>query len=269
MMTVAIASDKAVVAFRRGESTIRRSIELPRDGQERLRLVTWLAGNVVRDQTSDLLRDRSVDAPAEKAPEHASDKASEVSPEQPADCPLPPPTPPPPLVPPAPLVQPTLAPTVTTDALPRATAGRKQWTVAAMIGRGILDPDRITCNCGHAWFSDQGEQNEFEVTRSGPAFAIGGTLIKTRGNAWGLTLGWHRRPRPWFALEVGATAGLWYVRNLGTDDTKDLFVRFSAGLAFSPTSWLDIVGRLSVSSPMSSDKYLMYASVGLRYRLPL
>ena len=269
MMTVAIAPERAVVAFRRGGVTIRRDIQLPRDGRNRLQLVTWLAGNVVRDQTADLLRDRAVDAPAEKPPERTSDEASEGSPEQPADVPPPPPPPPTPMVPPVPVVQPTPAPTVATSALPRTAVGRKEWTVAALMGRGFLDPDRITCNCGNSWFGDEGGQSELEVTRSGPSFAMGGTLIKTRGNAWGLTLGWYRRPRPWLALEVGATAGLWYIRDLGGDYTNDLFIRVSAGLAFSPTSWLDVVGRLSVISPMSSEKYIMYVSAGLRYRLPL
>ena len=273
IMTVAIAPDRAVVAFRLGGATIRRAIALPPDRRQRLRLVTWLAGNVVRDQTADLLRERDAESPEEKASERASevasDKASEGLAQQGSDVALPPPpTAPAAMVSPAPVFQSSPAPTVATSALPRTATVPTQWTVAALIGRGFFDPDRITCGCGY-WFNDEGGQNEIEVTRNGPSFAIGGTLVTARGRAGGLTLGWHRSLRSWFAPEAGATVGLWSMKNMGVDDTTDLFIRLTAGLAVSPTSWLDVVARLSLISPMGRDKYLGYASVGLRYRLPM
>jgi hypothetical protein len=137
-----------------------------------------------------------------------------------------------------------------------------------MIGRGILDVDRITCNCG-PFFSDLGGQTELEVMRSGPSFAIGGTYFKARGEAWAVTLGWHHLPTPWLAAEVRATLGIWAMGDATLHDTTDLFARLAGGLAASPTSWLDIVARVSVITPMSTNQYLAYASVGLRYRLPL
>ena len=266
MMTVAIAPDRAVVAFRRGEATIRRAIDLPTDGRQRLRLVTWLAGNVVRDQTAELLRGRDGDAPAETAPEDVSAQHAGAPPLPPPT----PPTPPTPMVLAVPVVQPIQPTPATAAALPPATVQRHQWTVAALIGRGFLDPDRVTCNCGQYWVNDEGGQYEIEVMRSDPSFAIGGTYINARGSAGGLTLGWYRQPRPWFAAETSATVGLWSsMKDIGFNATTDLFFRLGAGLAFRLTSWLDITARLSVIHAMSGDKYLGYASTGLRYRLPL
>jgi hypothetical protein len=114
-----------------------------------------------------------------------------------------------------------------------------------------------------------GELSEIELTHSGSSFSIGGTLVRARGRAEGLALGWQRLVRPWFRAESGATVGLCSIKNRGVEDSADLFVRLAAGLAFIPTTWLDIVSRLSVIHPMSANQYLGYISIGLRYRLPL
>ena len=274
MMTVAMAPDQAVVAYRRGESTIRRAIDLPPDGRQRLRLVTWLAGNVVRDQTAELLRGRPGDTPEENLQAHPPEQTPEdVTGLCAGVAPLPSPTPPTPLTPvvlPAPVAEPTQPDSATTVALQPAPARRHLWTVAALVGRGFFDPDRITCNCGQYWVNDEGGQYEIEVMRGSPSFAIGGTYISARGSAGGLTLGWYRQPHPWFTTEVGATVGLWsFIKDIGFNATTDLFFRLGAGLAFRLTSWLDVTTRLSVFHAMSEDKYLGYASIGLRYRLPL
>ncbi len=86
-------------------------------------------------------------------------------------------------------------------------------------------------------------------------------------------MAWHRRVRPWVMPEIGATVGVWSIEStggsLGAQYTTDLFFRLMAALALSPASWLDILPRLSVIGPMSSNHYLVYASIGLRYRFPL
>ena len=169
----------------------------------------------------------------------------------------------------APMVQAPKVPSVAASTLPSASARPTELTVAAMIGWGYLDSDRIRCNCGTVWSTEVGELNEIEITHSGSSFSIGGTLVRARERAEGLALGWQRLVRPWFRAESGATVGLWSIKNTGVEDSTDLFVRLSAGLAFSPTSWLDIVSRLSVIHPMSGNQYLGYISIGLRYRLPL
>jgi hypothetical protein len=279
IMTVVLAPDKAVVVFRREGGTIRRAIQLPPDGRQRLQLVTWLAGNVVRDQTVELLRKQDDDTPEEKT----SVAAMEGPPEKPAEAAPPPPVPPSPMplpptaspagppktTSPPPAAGPVPVVVVATNAAPRIVAPRKQWTLAALYGQGFLDTNDITCNCGPIWNTDVGRQSEFEVSRSGPSFAIGGTFLNVRGHAGGLTLGWHRQVRPWLVPEVGATAGLWSMKNMGFEDSTDLFLRLAAGLSFSPTSWLDVLARLSVISPMSRNVYLFHVAVGLRYRLPL
>jgi hypothetical protein len=264
IMTVVLSPDRAVVVYRRGDVTIRRAVQLPADGQQRLQLVTWLAGNVVRDQTAELLHHPEADEPTQEP----SEAVSESPPDQPADrSPQPPLPPPAPMVSPPPMAQPVAVVTPATSASAPIASGPKQWTVAVHIGQGILDSDHIKCNCGTIW-SDLGAAFEVDVARSGPAFAIGGTLFKARGRAGGLTMGWHRRPRPWLAPEVTATLGLWSIENPSAPDTADLFVRLAAGLAVSPTSWFDVVARLTVITPMSNNLYLGYATIGLRYRLP-
>jgi hypothetical protein len=264
ILTVALASHEAVVTFRREGVTVRRAIELPSDSRKRLQLVAWLAGNVVRDQTSDLLHapDSDADTPAAAASEAPTEPHADALPSPP---PAPPPAPPAPT--PAPGPPPIPAPTVAASTSPRPLAGRKQWTVAALAGLWFLDSDRIACNCGETWFSDLGWQGELEVTRSSASFILGGTLMRTRGSAGGLTLGWRRPLRPWLTPELGATVGLWSRNDF--EQTTDLFVRLFAGLAASPTAWLDVLARLSVVNAMSDDQYLGYISVGLRYRLPL
>ena len=290
IMTVVMAPAQAVVVFRRETATVRRSIELPEDERRRLQLVTWLAGNVVRDQTADLLSDREIAPPSEASRGSAEERADapaakpEGSTEEPAEAlPSPPPTPPASMASPtpvseptpsapmasAPVTEPTPPAPIATTALPHTAAGRTAWTVAALIGQGFLDSDQLKCNCGPIWSTDVGEQSELEVTRSGPSFAFGGTLIKARGHAGGLTLGWHRQLRPWLTPEVGATAGLWSMEGMDFADNVDLFIRLTAGVAFSPTSWLDILARLSLTGPMGRDRYFVHAAAGLRYRLPL
>jgi hypothetical protein len=265
IVTVALAQEQAVTVFRRRGTTIRRVISLPADGPRRLRLVTWLVGNLVRDQTSDLVHDQD-DAARRKA-------AAEGPPEDGADAPVAPlPTPPAPRVSPAPSARSSAPPSIAASARPPAAVGR--WTIAALTGRGIFDSDRINCNCGSIWSGEVGGRNELEVTRRGPSLALGGTLITGFGYAAGLTLGWHRSLLSWLAPELGATFGLWAYEGPSfgdynqTDWKADLFARVTAGVAFSPTSWLDVVARLSLSGEMSRDKYLGFASVGLRCSLP-
>lgn len=253
IMTIWLAQDRAVMTYGRGGATIRREIALPPDEPQRLQFVTWLAGNIVRDQTADLLpRPQTALAPA-----------------------LPPAPPPPPQAPPPPQVPPWPAPTATVAAVSPAggRSGPGSLTVAALIGRGIFDPYRIKSSGEPPLFRDLGGQSELEVMHSGPSFAVGGTVLWSNGRAQGVTVAWHRRPRPWVMPELGATVGVWSIEStgesLGYAHTTDLFFRFTAALALSPAPWIDILPRMSVMGPMSSNAYLFYASIGLRYRLPL
>jgi hypothetical protein len=146
-------------------------------------------------------------------------------------------------------------------------------TVGVLIGRGFFDPYRASSAREPAVFMDLGGQSEIEVMHSSASFTVGGTILWSNGRAEGVTVAWHRRARPWLMPELGATAGVWSIQSMGGSMgyalTTDLFFRFTAALALSPAPWIDILPRLSVMGPMSSNAYLFYASIGLRYRLPL
>lgn len=246
VMTIWLTVDRAVMTYGRGGATIRREIALPSDEPQRLQLLTWLAGNIVRDQIADLLpRTRSAPATA------------------------------PPPVPPRPEPPSWQAPTDTSAIASSGSgsAGPGSLTVGVLIGRGVFDPYRVQVHSEPAVFRDLGGQSELEVLHSGSSFAIGGTVLWSNGRAEGVTVGWHRRVRPWLMPEVGATVGVWSIEStdesLGFEHTTDLFFRLAAALAISPARWLDILPRMSVIGPMSSNHYLVYASFGLRYRFPL
>jgi hypothetical protein len=257
IMTIWLALDRAVVTYGRGGATIRREIALPPDESQRMLLVTWLAGNIVRDQTAELLP-RPPAVVATSPPAVAS------------------PQPPWRAEPGTPPVLASSAPptaSVATGSSAGSSPGPGSLTVAAMIGRGIFDPYRIKTNGEPALFRDLGGQSELEIMHSGASFTVGGTILWSNGRAEGITIAWHRRPRPWIMPELGATAGLWSIESrggsLGFTQTTDLFFRLTAALALSPAPWLDILPRMSVLGPMSSNAYLVYASIGLRYRFPL
>jgi len=259
IMTVVLTPDKAVVTYRHGSLTVYRAIELPPDGRQRLQLVTWLAGNIVRDQTSDLLPNRKTAGSIEVAPPTAPALTAAPPPLPPTAAPQP--------IPPAWAAPQTPVARVTSPP-PPVVGPTHEWTAAALIGHGAgISYDHIKCNCGGNFVSDSGgPSSEIEVTRSGPAFAIGGMYLKTQGHAWALTFGWHRRPVRWLTAEVRATVGMWFIDE--TNET-DLLARLAGGLAVSPVSWLDVVARLSIVAPMRKNDFTTYASIGLRYRLPL
>lgn len=280
IMTVMLTTNRAVVTYLRGHATIRRAIELPAEARQRLQLVTWLAGNIVRDQTDELLRSGQESAPSEpskeaapEAPPAPADDHAEVPPTATVPTPTPPIAPPAPIAPPLPVAPPAQAPPAGTASVaagnsPPVPIWFQGWSVAGLYGNEIADSESIRCNCGPIWATGWGTLSELEITRSDSTFTLGTTLFKARGQAEGLLLGWSRRWRPWLAPEVTAAAGLWSIKTT-YGQTSDLFVKLTAGFAVSPAPWLDVLARLSVQNPMSSNDYVLYASAGLRYRLNL
>jgi hypothetical protein len=275
IMTVMLATNRAVVTYLRGHASIRRDIELPSDRRRRLQLVTWLAGNIVRDQTDELLGNvearvptpLSKEARAEAHQARAGDRAAPTT-----TAPVPPARVPPPPVAPTAVAPPTTATTTSSTTTTSASApapvpiALQGWTIAGLYGNEIADSESITCNCGPIWATGWGTLSELEIAHSDSTFTLGATLFRAHGQAEGLLLGWSRRWRPWLAPEVTAAAGLWSIKT-SYGQTSDLFVKLTAGFAVSPAPWLDVLARLSVQNPMSSNDYVLYASAGLRYRL--
>ena len=118
-----------VTYYAPGREPVTRSVDLPRDPQRALETIAFLAGNLARDEASELLRQLSPTVPGS----------------EPDEVPLPPPPLPPPPPPPSPPPAPKPA---APAAKPRATRLRS-CSVSSRPRRPAASPTRSRCRHHH------------------------------------------------------------------------------------------------------------------------
>lgn len=271
-MTIALAPTTVVVALTQGGSTLRRSITLPRDRAGRLRLITWLAGNMARDQAAGLLdgERRSHHLLAFNEAEDTSAAASGVRARSVNDL--------------ASLSNgPAPAQSVVASAQ-RPEAPATDWSVALVTGPELANVSRLGRYFGYRYT----RETDIEVTRGSGRWVVGGTVGTSGPESVraGLLLGWRMTSR-WFRPEMDAVVGLGFYphTSASVQRTSDsfavttttvaeagwppgIFVRVSSGIAIGATDWLEIVTRVNAVGQLTAERYTASVTAGLRCRLP-
>jgi hypothetical protein len=282
VLLVALAPREIRMSLRAGTApVVSRTIAVPRDRSARLKSISWLAGNLVRDQVGPIVATR--EAPAEIEPPPLA--ASAPSPASPAPSPV---SPAPLSVSAGPAVVAASSPAIATATIPRAV-----WSFTLSGGPvGTILHGQFQGSS--AFQLDVQRQRSPDSLLYGVGFIVGPDLPRHyigaaafAGEAW--------RGQTWFAE---ATLGLGFemldgyahiATTTGTAPTADnpgmmtsfseadvasgpvpgLFVRTALTGGFHLSRAFDLVARLSghLSSNGGSESYLG-ATAGVRLRLP-